>query len=106
MAAYFQGRRLNEMAVQNAMASPVVTCGLQDDVAAAEGKMQAKKVRRLPVVDDQGSLVGILSLNDIACEGERERRRKTKRQVTADEIAATLGAVCGHRGARDLVVAA
>ena len=106
MAAYIQGRRLNEMRVSSAMSREVFSCKFDDAIAAAEEVLRVHAVRRLPVVDESGVLVGILSMNDIACEAERERRQKGKRQITSDEVAMTLGAVCGHRAPRELVAAA
>lgn len=42
-----------------------VTCSPRDDVRQAMGKMKAKRVRRLPVVDSDGTLVGMVSMNDL-----------------------------------------
>jgi CBS domain-containing protein len=105
MAAYIQGRRLNEMPVASAMSPQVFSCTPDDTVAAAEEVLRARQVRRLPVVDQSGVLVGILSMNDVAREADRERRQKGKRQITTDEVGMTLGAVCQHR-AREMTVTA
>ncbi len=43
----------------------VFFCLAQDDIHSALNTMQAQQVRRLPVVDNEGALVGILSLDDI-----------------------------------------
>jgi CBS domain-containing protein len=42
-----------------------VTCTPRDDVYQAMGKMKTHRVRRLPVVDKDGILVGIVSMNDL-----------------------------------------
>jgi CBS domain-containing protein len=42
-----------------------VTCMPRDDVHQAMGKMKTHRVRRLPVVDKDGTLVGIVSMNDL-----------------------------------------
>ena len=42
-----------------------ITCTPRDDVHQAMGKMKAHRVRRLPVVDKDGTLVGIVSMNDL-----------------------------------------
>ena len=106
MAAYIQGRRLTEMRVSSAMSHEVLVCRAEDSIATAEELMRTHQIRRLPVVDENGCLAGILSLNDIVCESERQRQQTGKRQITANEIAATLAAVCSHRSPRDMVVAA
>ncbi len=43
----------------------VWTCGPDDDVPAALDVMRRHQVRRLPVVDAAGHVVGIVSMNDI-----------------------------------------
>ena len=42
-----------------------VTCSPRDDVQQAMGKMKSSRVRRLPVVDGDGTLVGMVSMNDL-----------------------------------------
>jgi CBS domain-containing protein len=97
MAAYIQGRRLNDMSVSSAMSRDVFTCQPDDNVTAAGEVLRMHRIRRLPVVDKSGVLVGLLSLNDIACEAQHERRQKGKRLITMDEVGMTFGAVCQHR---------
>lgn len=66
MAAYTRGARLADVCVSTAMATPVVTCGRHDDIEYAESLMQRYQIRRLPVVDGDGRLIGLLSLDDLA----------------------------------------
>jgi CBS domain-containing protein len=106
MAAYTQGAPLGAIAVPSAMSQQIYSCKSDDSVAAAEDIMRAKKVRRLPVVDTEGTLVGILSLHDIAREMTAERRGKGKREVTPETVSATLAAVCEPRGCTSLAAAA
>jgi len=47
------------------MTSPVITIRKDASVQAATNLMAEKQVKRLPVVDDQGNLVGIISRTDI-----------------------------------------
>jgi CBS-domain-containing membrane protein len=47
------------------MSSPAITIGPRTPVAEAAGVMHSKKVKRLPVVDDAGMLVGIVSRVDL-----------------------------------------
>ena len=46
------------------MASPVVTCGLDDSEREVMALMTDRRFRHLPVVDD-GKLVGIVSIGDV-----------------------------------------
>src|SRR5271157_4292832 len=94
MAAYIQGISLKDAQVSNAMSKRVFSCKSGDDLGMAEQTMRQNKIRRLPVVDADTRLAGIISLDDIAREGERERATKVARQVTDMEIAQTLASVC------------
>ncbi|EKE03288.1 MAG: CBS protein [uncultured bacterium] len=52
--------------VKEFMSKPVVTCHPDDDIDIAIKKMKENKVRRLPIVDENNKVVGIISLGDIA----------------------------------------
>ncbi len=53
------------IAVREVMTRPVRTCGADDEVAAALLAMRTHGVRRLPVVDTDRHLQGIVSVSDI-----------------------------------------
>lgn len=55
-----------EVLVGNVMSRGVVVCRTTDSVEDAERKLRERRVTRLPIVDDAGALVGVLSLSDIA----------------------------------------
>jgi CBS domain-containing protein len=98
MAAYLQGGPLRALQVSSSMGKGIFTCRPDDTIAQAEATMREHQVRRLPVVDGDGKLVGILSLNDIAIEAGHETERK-KKEVTFAEAGQTLQAVCKpHHG--------
>lgn len=73
MATQLGGRRPEELRVRDAMAKKVYTRRLGDSLAEAEAVMQEAGIRRLPVVDESGRLLGVLSLTDFAYEAELER---------------------------------
>lgn len=52
--------------VSDVMTKIVHTVHQDDDVEAAIALMEAKQVRRLPVVDDAGHVVGIVAPSDLA----------------------------------------
>ena len=58
--------------------------------------MRSGQVRPIAGIDSDASLVGIVSLNDLALLAEHEIGRKN-RFVSAQEIVATLAAVCQPR---------
>lgn len=66
MAAYTQGKRLWEIRVASAMSSRLFVTTTHEPLADAERRMRCHALHRLPVVDDEGRLVGILSFDDIA----------------------------------------
>lgn len=105
MAAFTQGRPLWEIPVQIAMSKDVYCCRPDDALIEAEEAMRTHQVRRLAVVDGSGALVGVISLNDLAREAERQVGRKG-RQVTGEEVSATLAAVCAPRTTQALTAAA
>ena len=96
MGAYTQGRPLWDVPVSTAMSRQVWFCRPEDTISAAEKILQEKRIRRLPVVDAGGRLVGVLSLNDIACEAARERTQKRK-DVSDSEIGEVLSSICEPR---------
>ena len=53
------------MLVRNRMSRPAVTVRQDADFQKALALMQEKKLRRLPVVDDDGQLVGIVVERDL-----------------------------------------
>lgn len=92
MSALFQHKTLKDLQVKDAMAKSVETCHASDSVGQAEKIMREARVRRLPVLDGSGSLVGMISLADLAKEAYRERMRERK-DVTETEIGSTLAAI-------------
>jgi CBS domain-containing protein len=95
MAAYFNGRSLQDIRIADAMSRELATCRPEDTVEAAEAMMKKAQVRRLPVTDASGRLVGILSLNDIARALSQEPSARTADRLT--QFALTLSAVGEQR---------
>jgi CBS domain-containing protein len=100
MAAYTQGARLAEIPVRKAMSAAVRACRPGDSVDDAEALMRRFQIRRLPVVDDAGHLLGILSLADLA--EAAASGRGGRRGVSEAQVAETLEAIC--RPHKSLVV--
>ncbi len=71
MAAFTQGRSLGDLRVAAAMSRAVIVCRPDEPVTEATRRMREHQVRRLPVVDEGGRPVGVLSLNDLAREAVR-----------------------------------
>ena len=59
--------------VRDVMSSDdLATCTQNDDVESVMGAMATEKVRRIPIVDERGSLVGIVSQADVATKARNE----------------------------------
>ncbi len=56
--------------LREVMSEPVETCREDEPLEEATQKMEERQIRRLPVMDAQGELVGILSLGDVAAKGD------------------------------------
>lgn len=66
MAAQLQGVALRETSVLSAMARDVKFCSPQDTPATVQAMMQQYRIRRLPVLDAERRVVGVVSLGDLA----------------------------------------
>jgi CBS domain-containing protein len=60
-----QGKGLSFLAVADAMTAHPLTLAEDCAIPEAIGQMSARGVRRAPVVNDSGELVGILSFDDL-----------------------------------------
>ncbi len=65
MAVATQHRRAEEIAVSDITNGHLYTCRPDDAVSDVLQVMQDHKVRRLPVIDGNGHLLGMVSLNDV-----------------------------------------
>ena len=104
MAAYTQGNQLWAIPITSAMAHNVIACHASDGISQAEALMRDNRVRRLPVLDQHERLAGIISLNDIAREAQRETAAGRRVAVTEEAVAETLAAVCQPRTSREMAM--
>ena len=59
------GRSSAETEVWQIMSSPVVTVGPEDEVRHCMQVMTQRRIRHLPVVDQAGSMIGMVSIGDL-----------------------------------------
>ena len=71
------------MQVRERMSSPVVTVSSDTTHRKALELMQQKRLRRLPVVDDDGHCVGIVSQADLARVADDHEVAEVVREVSA-----------------------
>lgn len=96
LAGLRRSRALHELAVRDAMSKKVYRCTADQEVGEAERTMSREQVRRLPVVDADNRLVGMLSLADLALEASREHGRE-RRDLSDREIGDTLAMISRRR---------
>jgi CBS domain-containing protein len=105
MAAYTQGRSLQDIRVASAMSQQVCSCRPSDAIAVALRVMETNKVRRLPVVDQDDHVVGLLSIADIGREAACEHGTRTA-HITDAAVGAAFEAISAPRSSGTLVAAA
>lgn len=96
MGAYNSRKPLDDILVSTRMSRAIFSCQPTDSIEKAEGIMRSNKVRRLPVVNTEGKLVGLISLSDIAREVEREIFSNSH-ELSPQEVSVTLASVCHSR---------
>jgi CBS domain-containing protein len=79
---------------RDAMTSPVVSVAPDDSLARAARVMHSAKIRHLPVVDDEGRLVGIVSRSDLL--KPYLRSDESIRREVATDVLGRLAALPEH----------
>jgi len=90
LALATRDHRPSAILVRDVMSSPVHALHAADTVGHALKAMRKYRVRRLPVVDGEGRLAGILALNDLILAVGRPKA------PDAEEVMLALKAVCAH----------
>ena len=80
-----EGRDPNSTRVDDVMTGSLVTCRADDDVENAVRAMAQNQLRRIPVVDDSGQLVGIISQADVATRlNEPQSTAEVVKEISRD----------------------
>lgn len=82
----------SSMRVRETMSQEVFSTFEEDDVSNALHTMRTGRVRRLPVVDSDWNLRGVLSLDDVVLAA-RSASEKTHTGPNYDDVARTLQAI-------------
>ena len=96
MAVATKGREASLIAVGEVITGNVFSCLPEDDLSDALKTMRNEQVRRLPVINGDGELRGILSVNDVLLRAEVAGGKKTP-ALSYTEAADTLKSICRHR---------
>ena len=85
-----EGRDPTKTQVQEVMTQEVLYCFEDQDVSEAAKVMQEKQIRRLPILNREKRLVGIVSLGDVAVH-------LTEKNVVAETIKEVSEPAAPHR---------
>ena len=92
------GKSPSERTVREVMSDAAFTIEPDTDIDDALDVMGSHRVRRLPVVDRNGRLAGVLSLNDLVLNADEPQVGDGGNDsIPGDRIVRTLQAICEHR---------
>ena len=67
------------------MTCNVCTCTQDEDITSAQMKMQQKQIRRLPVLDNNNNVIGILTLGNLARNDDK---------IGKEQVCTTIENIC------------
>ena len=91
MAVAMRDANPSGVSVEQVMTGKVYSAKPEDDIEEALAAMREHKIRRLPVVNPEGELEGILSMNDVVLNA-----RAGKTGIAYGEVIKTYQAICQH----------
>ncbi len=71
--------------VADCLSSPCVTVREDSSLADCCSIMESNQIRRVPVVDEQGCICGIVSLADVAQSGNQHKTAEIVKEVSAPQ---------------------
>jgi CBS domain-containing protein len=77
------GKDVTKLTARDVMSPTIVWCRDDEDLEDAMRIMEAKKIRRLPVIDENKRMVGMLSLGDISHAGKSKLSGEVLQAVSA-----------------------
>lgn len=94
MAAAIRDRSPSHISVQEVMNAKLFSATPEDEVAHALKIMREHKVRRMPVLNAEGELEGILSMNDVVLRAKARNGKKP--EIDYADVVKTYQAICEH----------
>jgi predicted transcriptional regulator len=91
-----RNRLAGELTVGKIATKNVVLCKPEDEIHEALHTMADKQVRRLPVVDDEGIPLGVLSIDDIITHGDLGKWQGCC-ELSAEEIIRAMKRLYGQK---------
>jgi CBS domain-containing protein len=77
-----EGRSADTVVRDVMSAEALATCPPNADIDDAMDKMAAEQVRRIPIVDERGSLVGVVSQADVVRKANNEKAERTVERIS------------------------
>jgi CBS domain-containing protein len=84
-----RNRLPGEIAVADVVSGKLFSCKPDDEIQSALATMAQQQVRRLPVIDAEGKLKGILSMDDVTLHAESRTSGKHP-ELSFDDVTVTL----------------
>lgn len=83
LRAVANGKDISKLTARDVMSTGVTWCRDSEDVDQAALTMESKKIRRLPVINDNKRMVGILSLGDLSQAASQRTTAELAKAVSA-----------------------
>jgi CBS domain-containing protein len=95
MALAMRDTNPSSVSVEQVMSGQVYAVKPEDEVDQALQEMQEHRIRRLPVVNPEGELEGMLSMNDIVLNA-KESNAGPAESIRDSDVVKTYQAICRH----------
>ena len=98
--AVAQGLPTDTTPIGDVMSEQVETCYEDDSLDEVVAQMQQSQIRRLPVLDENDQLTGMLSLGDIAAKGDEDTAGEALADIStpAEPDRSNISAASGDAG--------
>jgi CBS domain-containing protein len=93
MATWSRNVAPSAIVASEAMSTDLAYCSPNDSIADAEALMRSYQIRRLPVLNSQQELVGILSIADITRAADLAALSQSTLEVPPEHVIATLATI-------------
>jgi CBS-domain-containing membrane protein len=105
MAASMRDRTPSSISVEEVMTGQVYAVQPDDDIDHALKSMAEHQIRRLPVIDPEGELVGLLSINDIVRHANAPDENAAE-QINYSDVVTAYQTICKRQPTQTATAAA
>ena len=96
MATATKNKPASDITVWETVSGKAYTCCMSDAAHTALDIMKRERVRRLPVVDEEGMLQGIVAMNDFVLLAGEAKGGKAP-ALSYEDVVRTMKAISAHR---------